>query len=130
FVYVENGFVDSVFELLFHAYPGRVMLKPDADHYFRYLLDDEIVILRLPSESPKGPDKPWHMKLEQILVEALTGKLMSQILPESEQKYLLEGAFSAYLVDEKTMIRYAKRKGADQKIKTMLEKYKGASCMI
>lgn len=125
FVYVENDFVDAVFDLLFRTYPGKVMLKPDADHYFRYLLENEIVVLRLPSESPKGYDEPWHIKIEQILVETMTSKLMSQILPESEQRNLLGGAFSGYLVDEKTMIRYAKRKGTEKKVRAILEKYEG-----
>lgn len=67
FVYVENELVDFVFDTLHRTYPGQVMLKPTVDSYYRYLVDNEIVVGRLPSETPKGHDVPWHSRLEKIL---------------------------------------------------------------
>ena len=67
FVAIENDLVDYVFESLWKTYPGRVMLKPKADQYYRYRQDDEIVVGRLPSETPKGIDYPWMSRLEKIL---------------------------------------------------------------
>lgn len=125
FVLVEHEFVNSVFESLFRLYPGRVMLKPGENEYYRYLQDDEIVVLRLPSEAPKGFDVNWHMRLEQILVDIFVDKLVCRIVPEEEKNAIMYGAFEGYLVDEQTMIRYAKRKGADKKVEQILRNYKG-----
>lgn len=129
FVLVEHEFVDSVFDFLFRKYPGRVMLKPGEEDYYRYLQDDEIVILRLPTESPKGFEEDWHIRLEQLLVDVFADKLISRIVPDEEKNAILDGAFEGYLVDEKTMVRYAKRKGADKKIRQILQEYREAEAV-
>ncbi len=123
FVAIENDLVDYVFESLWKTYPGRVMLKPKADQYYRYRQDDEIVVGRLPSETPKGIDEPWMSRLEKILVDVFTDKLVSQIVPDGEKEAIIDGAFSDYMLDENTMIRYAKRKGAEKKMQKVLTEY-------
>ncbi len=123
FVMVENDMQDFVFDTLRGRNPGRVMLRPSVDEYYRYLQENEIVVCRLPSESPKGFDEPWKSRLEKIVVDVFTDKLLGGIVPEGEKEGIIRGAFELYLVDEKTMIRYAKRKGADSKIKEILGKY-------
>ena len=60
FVYVENDLVTYVFDTLWKTYPGRVLLKPSLDEYYRYLQDDEIIVSKLPSQSPKGYGPPWN----------------------------------------------------------------------
>ncbi len=123
FVMIENDFQDFVFDTLKGEYPGKVMFKPSVDEYYRYLQDDEIVIGRLPSESPKGFDNPWESRLEKIIVDVFTDKLVSRIVPESEKGAIIFGAFDSYLLDEKTMIRYAKRKGTDDRFRKILKEY-------
>ena len=123
FVFVENDFQSYVFDTLRQYCPGRVMLHPSVKHYYQYLQDDQIVILRLPSESPKGFNKPWHSRLEKVLVDILTDKLISRIVPEGEKEAIVHGAFDAYLIDTNTMIRYAKRKGAEAKLRQSIEAY-------
>lgn len=123
FVFVENELVDFVFDSLNRIYPGRVMLKPSLEHYYRYLQDDEIVIGRLPSESPMGLVKPWYCRLEKILVDIAVDKLLANIVPSGEIENIFEEAFSRYLIDEKTMIRYAKRKGAEKKLIKFLKEF-------
>ena len=123
FVSAENDFVDYVFDTLWRAYPGRLMLKPKVDQYYRYLQDDEIVVGRLPSETPKGIDAPWMSRLEKILVDVFTDKLISQVVPDPEKKTILDVAFRDYLVDENTMFHYAKRKGTDRKMRKLLTEY-------
>ncbi len=120
---VENDWIDFVFNTLNSEYPGRVMLKPSLDMYYRYYQDNEIVIERLPSETPKGLDKPWHSRIEKILVDVLVDKLISRIVPDGEKTAIVKGAFHEFLVDEATMMRYAKRKGAVQKLERALREY-------
>ena len=115
--------VDFVFDTLNRTYPGRVMLKPSLEMYYRYLQDNEIVVTRLPSESPRGFEHPWETRIEKILVDILVDKLIGKIVPEGEKEGIIDGAYNNCLVDEATMIRYAKRKGAAEKLRKSLEKY-------
>lgn len=117
FVYVENDVMDFVFDALREKYPGRVLFKPKIEEYYRYLVDDQIVILRLPSETPKGVDEAWHCRLEKILVDIVVDKFLSKIVSVAEFNTIFMGAVERYLIDENVMFRYAKRKGADRKFK-------------
>ena len=56
----------------------------------RFLQDDEIVVGRLPSESPKGIEKTWHSRLEKILVDISVDKLLTQIIPQVEYYNIFE----------------------------------------
>ena len=123
FVFVENDLQNYVFDTLKQSYPGRVMLRPSIKDYHQYLQDDQIVMLRLPSESPKGFEKPWHIRLEKVIVDVLTDKLISRIVPESEKEAIIKGAINTYLMDVNTMIRYAKRKGAEERFRQSLNSY-------
>ena len=123
FVYVENDLVTYVFDTLWKTYPGRVLLKPSLDEYYRYLQDDEIIVGKLPSQSPKGYGPPWKSKLEKILVDISADKLISEIIPNGEKQAILYSAFHDYQIDKKTILRYAKRKGVEQKIKKVLDEY-------
>lgn len=123
FVSVENDAVDHVFDSLREEYPGKIMLKPRADDYFRYLVDDQIVVLRLPSESPRGIDAPWKSRLEKILVDITVDKLLTRIVSVSEYDTIFSQAFARYLVDTSAMLRYANRKGAGVKFRDRVEEY-------
>ncbi len=123
----ENDLVDFAFDSLWKAYPGRVMLKPKADQYYRYHQDNDMIVGRLPSESPKGFRHPWESRLEKILVDVFTDKLLSTIVPDSAKKAIIDVAFNAYMHDEKTMLHYARRKGAEKKMHQVLTNYKRAS---
>ena len=123
FVSVENDAVDYVFDSLRDEYPGRIMLKPRAEDYFRYLVENQIVVLRLPSESPKGIDAPWKSRLEKILVDIMVDKLLTRIVSESEYDVIFSQAFDRYLVDTSSMLRYASRKGAGVKFKDRIKEF-------
>ena len=127
FVSVENEMQDFVFDSLKNAYPGHVMLRPSVDEYYRYYQDDEIVIGRLPTGTPKGYTRDWESRIEKILVDVLTDKLISRIVPDNEKVAIVNGIFGSYLLDEKAILRYAKRKGADTKLGEILEEYKAAA---
>lgn len=117
FVSVENDVIDFVFDTLRNEYPGRVMLKPKIEEYYRYLVDDQIVILRLPTETPKGTGEVWHSRIEKILVDIVVDKLLAKIVSPSEYKTIFTEAYERYLIDENTMFRYANRKGAGKKFR-------------
>ena len=120
FLSVENDVIDFVFDTLRNEYPGRVMLKPKIEEYYRYLVDDQIVILRLPTETPKGTGEVWHSRIEKILVDIVVDKLLAKIVSPSEYKTIFTEAYERYLIDENTMFRYANRKGAGKKFREYL----------
>ena len=127
FVSVENEAVDYVFDSLRNAYPGKVLLKPKADDYYRYLVEDQIVILRLPSESPKGVDEPWKSRLERILVDITVDKLLSQMVSTGEYEAIFSQASDRYVLDVAAMKRYANRKGAGKRFSRYLSMYMKSS---
>ena len=121
FIYVENGFTDYVFDSLKKVFPGRVMLKPSVEEYYRYFVDNGIVIGKLVSETPKGEGVFWHSNLETVLVDIVADKLLRHIVPIGEYRNIFTESFSRYLLDEKSMCRYARRRGAEKKICGFLE---------
>ena len=125
-VSVENDLIEYVFDMLWTAHPGKVMLKPAVSTYYRYIQDDIIVINRLPSETPKGFDEYWQSRLETILVDVLVDKFVSGIIPDNEKRAVTEGIYASYSIDEKTMLTYARRKGAVKKLQTALSIYRKA----
>lgn len=123
FVSVENEMMEFVFDTLNRLFPGKVLLKPNLEMYYRYQQDNTIIVSRLPSEAPKGFEHPWETRLEKMLVDILVDKLIGGVVPDGEKQGIIDSAFSSYLVDEATMIRYAKRKGAEKKLRTALKEY-------
>ena len=123
FVYVEKDLVEFVFDSLKLLYPGKILLKPTIENYYRYLVDDEIVVLRLPSESPKGKTEIWHSCIEKVLVDMYSDKILASLISESEYKEVYEEVFRRYYIDVKSMLRYARRKGAYDRYREILMKY-------
>ena len=123
FVFVENDAIDYVFDTLRNIYPGQIMLKPSVDDYYRYLVDNQIVLGRLPSETPTGIPEPWMSRLEKILVDISVDKLLSRIVSESEYDSIFHEAFDRYILDLKAMLRYANRKGASTKFRSILNRH-------
>ena len=77
----------------------------------------------MPSETPKGIDEPWMSRLEKILVDVFTDKLISAIVPDGEKAGIIDGAFNNYMIDQNTIIRYARRKGTERKMIEVLSEY-------
>ncbi|MCQ2457752.1 MAG: hypothetical protein MJ142_03350 [Clostridia bacterium] len=123
FVFVENDLVDFVFDFLHRIYPGRVMLKPSSDHYYRYLVENQIVILRLPSESPRNDSAPWQVRLEKILVDITVDKLLSGIVAPGELETVFTESANQYYLDINAMFRYARRKGSLEKFRKIYMEY-------
>lgn len=126
FIFVENELIDYVFDTLRRNHPGRVMLKPSLEHYYRYLVENQIVILRLPSESPENETVPWQSRLEKILVDISVDKLLSGIVSAEERETIFRESLDRYYLDVKAMFRYARRKGALDKFKDIYQKYTSA----
>ena len=125
FVSVEGELEEDVFNTLWEGHKGSVLLKPDANELFRYLNEDMVVIVKLPTETPKGTDAFWDTRLEKILVDIAVDKLLRKVVSSSEYLAIYQGAFDKYAIDKNMMFRYARRRGAIEKYKEFLVKEAG-----
>lgn len=55
-------------------------------------------------------------------------KFLSSIIPHTEYENIYQTAFEEYIIDRSTMLRYAKRKGAVDKVNLLLNKYAPSIC--
>ena len=68
FVSVEDGLEEYVFSTLRAKYAGNPMVNPNIDDFYRYRIEDMIVINKLPTESLKVNTCFWNTRIEKILV--------------------------------------------------------------
>ena len=62
------------------------------------------------------PKRYW-----KILVDVIADKLIRKNVSEGEKNTIIEEACSCYFIDDGTMMRYAKRKGAVRKLTSKME---------
>lgn len=120
FVSVEGGFEKDVFNTLWEKYKGSLLVKPNIAELFCYMNDDMVVIMKLPTESPRGTKVFWDTRLEKMLVDIAVDKLLEKIVSHGEYKAIYQGAFSKYAIDKSVMFRYARRRGALEKYRKIL----------
>jgi len=120
FLSVEEDLSDFVFETLKEHFPGKVLLDPTPELYHKYWYDDMIVIEKLVTEAPLGCAEPWHTRLEKLLIDLISDPLLMETVSESEIPVILEDAFAKYVIDESRLFRYAKRRGAENRFKTIV----------
>jgi hypothetical protein len=120
FISVESDLGDFVFDILKEEYPGKVLIYPSIEIYHQYWCDDMIVIQKLISEAPTGIGEKWHTRIEKILVDIFVDEIQKASFSESELAGIYEDAFAGYAIDESCLFRYAKRRGAQNKLKEYL----------
>lgn len=116
FVSVESDLGDFVFDTLKSEYPGKVLLNPTLDIFHQYWYDGMIVIEKLITEAPKEKDNPWATRIEKLLVDLQTDSLLMNSVSEAEYPGIYESVFQKYVIDESSLFRYAKRRGAEKRI--------------
>ena len=62
------------------------------------------------------PKRYW-----KILVDVIADKLIRKNVSEGERNTIIEEACSCYFIDDGTMMRYAKRKGAVRRVTSKME---------
>lgn len=121
FLSVEAEAMDFVFMTLREYYPGKVLVNPTSDIFHRYWCENMIVITKLITEAPKGLSEKWHTRLEKLLVDVVSERLLVETIGGSEYSYIFNDAFMYFVIDEKCLFRYARRRGCEQKIRNLVE---------
>lgn len=119
FVEVESMLGESVFQLLFDRYP-HVLWNPTEEEYYRYLGTETIVVRELISESP-APYGDHQTSLEKILVDLFGRGIVGSIIQRAEYPAIFEDAYARYNINHLRLMRYARRRGIEQPIKTFIE---------
>lgn len=121
FMSVEAEAMDFVFMTLREYYPGKVLVNPTSDIFHRYWCENMIVITKLITEAPKGLSEKWHTRLEKLLVDVVSERLLVETIGGSEYSYIFNDAFMYFVIDEKCLFRYARRRGCEQKVRNLVE---------
>ncbi len=120
-VSVEENLGEFVFDELKEKYPGKVLINPTPEIYHQYWYDGMIVVGKLVSEAPMGQKEKWNTRIEKLLVDVITNSILLSSVSETELKNIYEEAFNKYVIDESCMFRYAKRRGAEKKIREFIK---------
>ena len=121
YVSVEEDLGDFVFDALKEKYPGKVLINPTPQIYHQYWYDGMIVVGKLVSEAPMGQKEKWNTRIEKLLVDVMTNSILLSSVSETELTSIYEEAFAKYAIDESCMFRYAKRRGAEKKIREFIK---------
>lgn len=121
YVSVEEDLGDFVFDILKEKYPGKVLINPTPEIYHQYWYAGMIVVGKLVSEAPMGQKEKWNTRIEKLLVDVMTNSILLSSVSETELKNIYEEAFAKYAIDESCMFRYAKRRGAEKKIRGFIK---------
>lgn len=121
YVSVEEDLGDFVFDVLKEKYPGKVLINPTPEIYHQYWYDGMIVVGKLVSEAPMGQKEKWNTRIEKLLVDVMTNSILLSSVSETELTNIYEEAFAKYAIDESCMFRYAKRRGAEKKIREFIK---------
>ena len=121
FVEVEKMTENSVYEFLRDHFPDtQVLLKPDLNTSNIYAVPDSIIVQNLITEAPVEKSNPHGVMLEKLLVDMFVDKKMKLFIEDSEYTDILQTSFDLYIIDESKLFRYARRRGAEQKIRNCI----------
>jgi hypothetical protein len=118
---VEKETTDSVFNRLSEEYSGKIFLDPDRSTMERYVqqLPEAIIISKLISQTPMGNKVEGipYATIEKILVDLLADDEKFFTFRGNELVSIYNGVFNSYLINSKSLIRYAGRRKAIPKLK-------------
>jgi hypothetical protein len=120
----EKGTEESVFNHISAIYPGQTYLDPDRITIERYVFQqpEPILVSRLVTQTPKGKrvNGVPYAKIEKILVDILVDEKKYFLFQGQELVSIFENAFDRYVIDEKSLLRYAGRRNAISKLEQFI----------
>lgn len=120
FVEVERMLEEPIFNLLSEYYP-RVLLCPNQELFYTYFQENMIVVQKLLTEAPKPIQGTKSSRLEKLLVDLFCNKLTGQLIQQAEYPMVFEEAFSKFYIDEIKLMRYARRRNLETKIRDFIK---------
>lgn len=120
FISVADRAADFVFSELQESHLGKILLRPSTEVFHQYQVDGTIVLMDMPTESPRGGSLPWQCGIEKWLVDLFSDQILKVLVSPSELVNILNGTFERYAINESTLFRYAKRRTVESVIKKFI----------
>lgn len=120
YIDVENDGCEFVYGFLKEKYNKRLLLKPDKKELMYYLSNNDIIINKLVSEVPQNNEDIHVATLEKIIVDIFVDKIFESTVSKEDYKNLLERAFSKYLINQRKLFRYARRRNKEKELKDFI----------
>jgi len=120
FISVEKDLQGHIFNLLKDKYFGKVLLNPSKEEYFKYWTDNTIVVNRLVTEYPSNKERKYQLKMEKMLVDIFANKIEAESFNKEELKSIYSEAINKYVIDRSSLLRYARRRNVESKVKALL----------
>lgn len=116
FVDTENDSCESVYTALADRYNGRVLLKPTEKELSYYCGENSIIIDRLVGEYPIDTRDAHEIRLEKIVVDLFSNKILQSMVSKGDYPELLNRMFEKYIINQNTLFRYARRRNKADEI--------------
>lgn len=120
FAELEKGYMEDGFQQLKRRLNGNVWFKPERKYFKKYLEEEAVIVLPLPSEAPKHKEDVHQVRLEKLIVDLLANKLVLELLSEEERIAFCRSAFERYVVEESGLFRYARRRNKEAAVRDMI----------
>lgn len=118
---VENMLENTVYSDLRVEFNKNVLLKPNSKELMYYKENNTIVVMKLISEAPVNRKENHTNTIEKLLVDFEADKIMLSTISSSEYDHMYYDIFEKYIVDESKLMRYARRRNAQAKVKKRME---------
>ena len=105
----------NIFRFLQELGYAHLLYKPNKADYALYWKKDCIVVTDMISEAPLSASAPHEICLEKMLVDMYCDKLISSAYSKSEYPEVLKQAMETYHIESTKMMRYARRRGREDK---------------
>ncbi len=119
FVEVNKDYAEIIFDKLRTDIQSNLLINPKKDEFTRYVEPDSIVILNLITQAPTNK-RSHEIKLEKFIVDLFSEPILKALFSESEMAPMLESMFYQYVIEQKKLFAYAKRRKCDQRIKQFI----------
>lgn len=110
FIEAPKDFLDTIYDALTEFDENRmVLLNPKMEEYFRYQRNDLIVLRTMVDRAPVSKNN--HLTIEKLFVDLLCDKFLIGLFDAYTVQELIEDASASYVVNEKKLLAYARRRG-------------------
>lgn len=117
-VEVEKYFVNDIFRYIQNIYPNT-RLNPSHEDLYLYK-DITIVVNSLVTQAPINKNDKT-VKIEKLIVDLFTKDIINEFISENEKKEVIRSMIKNYVVNDKTIFAYTKRRKNYDIVKEVLD---------
>lgn len=120
FVEVEKYSMSPIFRTLQENLQTTILLKPSIDDYYLYGSDATIIVSNLITQAPVHRDS-YDIRIEKLIVDIVANDLLREFVGDDEIEDMIDEIFSAYVVNIKTILAYAKRRRLEGEMRRVIQ---------